>query len=352
MEKQVLKFIALLLSMLCICAFFAFSASALDTVYLSAKDGDDGYSGNESAPLKTLKAAIEAVKDGGKIVVTDKYTVSEYDAVISDVPRFTEPLHSGKITFTSLAGGYDYRKDGACIYFPDIHGYDASGDVRFENITFESDATVIYFTGNFNAIEFGEGFDCNNTQGEAKKLFVVGGYNCPQSVDLPSDKDVNITIDSGKFYRVICFGYQKGAGTYTFTGTANVTVNGGRIDRFYGGATLNHYSGSLNLTVNGGAFSDVYLGGDATRRLNGDAHVNLKSGKIVSELHINNVMGDTFVTLDNATVNEINVSYGSDALQNTAYGKKISLKYNSIVHTAEFVNSVEGLTEVTPYGVV
>ena len=197
----------LLIAVFAIC--MAVTAVASDTVYLSAREGSDSFNGSIGAPFKTLKAAIEAVKDGGTIVVTDRYTLTEFDTTIADVPRFIEPEHSGKITITALAPEYDYRKDGACIYFPDTHGYDASGDLCFENITFESDATVIYFTANFNAVEFGENFDCNNTQGESKKLFLVGGYNCPQSTDLPADKDVNITIKSGKFYRVICFGYQK-----------------------------------------------------------------------------------------------------------------------------------------------
>ncbi|MBR5011994.1 MAG: hypothetical protein IKY12_05485, partial [Clostridia bacterium] len=312
----------------------------------------DTFNGSISAPLKTLKAAINALEGGGKIIVTDKYTLTEFDKEISGVKRFVEPYHSGKITVTALAPEYDYRKDGACIYFPSEHGYDASGDLCFENILFESDATTIYFTANFNAVEFGDGFDCNNTQGEAKKLFLVGGYNCPEVTTLPSDKDVNITVKSGKFSRIICFGYQKGAGTYTFTGTANVNILGGRIDRFYGGSTLNHYSGSLNLFVDGGAFSDVYLGGDATRRLNGNATVNLKSGKIVSALYINNVIGDTDITLDELTLGKIEVTYGNDTIKNAAFGKRIAIRYNSLVHSADFVNSIEGITKAERFGIV
>ena len=322
------------------------------TVYLSQKEGSDSFDGSYSAPFKTLKAAIEAVKDGGRIVITDQYTVTERDLVISDIPRFVEPAHSGKITFTALSSEYDYRKDGACIYFPEQYGYDVSGDVRFENINFKSDATYIYLAGNFNAMEFGEGFDTVNTEGEAKKLFVIGGYHSPTSTDLPADKDINITFDSGKYYRVICFGYQKGAGTYTFTGTANVTVNYARIDRFYGGSCLNHYGGSLNLTVNGGAFSDVYLGGDATRRILGNAKVTLNAGNIVSTLYIHNVMGDTDITLDKLTVKNIKVSYGSDALKDQAYGKRIAISYNSLIHSAEFIESVEGITHVERFGAV
>ncbi|MBQ8837331.1 MAG: family 43 glycosylhydrolase [Clostridia bacterium] len=353
MLRKVSYKIITLLVLLCAAAVLSISALAAEkTVYLSAAEGSDSFDGSASAPFATLKAAIEAVKDGGTVVVTDKYTVTERDTVISNIPRFVEPLHSGKITVTALTDEYDYRKDGACIYFPEEYGYDCGGDIRFENITLKSDATPIYLAGNFNSMEFGDGFDCENTEGQSKKLFVIGGYHSPASLDLPANKDVNITIDSGKFHRVICFGYQKGAGTYTFTGTANVTVNGGRIDRFYGGATLNHYSGNLNLVVNGGAFSDIYLGGDGTRRLNGNAHVELNGGNIVSTLYINNVLGDTDITLDALTLGKIAVTYGNDTIKTAAYGKQILLRYNSILHSTEFVESIEGLTDTERFGVV
>lgn len=353
MKKAFHKRIIVLFTVLFVCVAFSLFASAAEkTVYISAAYGSDSYNGTASAPYKTLKTAIEAVKDGGRIVVTDEYTVTERDTVISGVPRFVEPLHGGKITITAFAPEYDYRKDGACIYFPEEYGYDFGGDVCFENIVLKSDATPIYLAGNFYSMEFGEGFDCENTQGQSKKLYVIGGYHSPTSTSLPSDRDINITINNGKFHRVICFGHQKGAGTYTFTGTANVTVNNGRIDRLYGGSTLNHYGGSLNLIVNGGAFSDIYLGGDGTRRLLGNAYVELNGGNIVSTLYINNVLGDTTVTLDALTVKAIKVAYGSEALEKTAYGKQILLRYNSVLHSAEFVDSIEGLTATERFGVV
>lgn len=354
MHKSALKSIWLLMLVCGLCALLSLAAFAAEkTVYLSEKYGSDSASGSADAPFATLSAAVSAVKDGGRIVVIDRYTVTEKSIVISDVPRFVEPTHTGKITLTARDDRIDYgSKNGACLYFPETYGYDCGGDVRFEHIKLKSDATPIYIAGNFHALEFGEGFDCDNILGQAKQLYVIGGYHSPTSANLPADKDVNITIDSGKFCRVICFGYQKGAATYTFTGTANVTVNGGRIDRLYGGSTLNHYSGSLNLIVNGGAFSDIYLGGDATRRLLGDARVELYGGNIVSKLYINNVLGNTDIILDAATVKSIVVTYGSDALRDQAFGKRISLRYNSLLHTAAFVNSIEGLTETERFGVL
>ena len=354
MRKFAVKSIRILALACGLCALLSLAAFAAEkTVYLSAKTGSDSASGSIDAPFETLSAALSAVKDGGRIVVTDRYTMTEQSLVISGVPRFVEPAHTGKITLTARDDKIDYgAKNGACLYFPETYGYDCGGDLRFENIKLKSDAVPIYLAGNFHALEFGEGFDCDNTQGQAKQLYVIGGYHSPTSADLPADKDVNITIDSGKFHRVICFGHQKGAATYTFTGTANVTVNGGRIDRLYGGSTLNHYAGSLHLTVNGGAFSDIYLGGDGTRRLLGDARVELHGGNIVSTLYINNVLGNTDILLDAATVKSIAVTYGSDALKTQAFGKRISLRYNSLLYSAAFIDAIEGLTETERFGVL
>lgn len=345
------RFFHLLLCTL-LCALLSLAISA-NEVFLSASEGSDTNDGTTMrAPLATLSAAIEAVKDGGTVVVMDRYEVTGADRMIDKIPSVIESAHTGKITFTSAYMQYDFRTDGAGLYFSREQAYEFGGDVRFENINVISDATFVYFVGNFHSMEFGEGFDTVNTQGESKKLYVIGGYMSPVSTTLPANKDVNITIDSGKIHRVICFSYIKGAGTYTFTGTANVTVNDGRIDRFYGGSALNHYSGSLNLIVNGGAFSDIYLAGDATRPLKGNAHVELRAGRIVSTLYINNVLGNTDILLDAATVKAIKVTYGSDALKTQAYGKRIALRYNSILHTAEFVQGIEGLTSTERFGTV
>ncbi len=353
MKKTYFYRIATLCAALLVCALLSVTAFA-NEVFLSASEGSDLNDGTTMrAPLATLSAAIEAVKDGGTVIVMDRYPVTGADRMIDGkVPSYAEPAHTGKITFTSAYMQYDFRTDGAGLYFAADQAYDVAGDLRFENINIISDATPVYLVGNFNALEFGEGFDTVNTQGTAKKLYVIGGYMAPVSTALPADKDVNITIDSGKFHRVICFGHIKGAGTYTFTGTANVTVNNARIDRFYGGATLNHYSGNLNLTVNGGAFSDIYLAGDGTRPLKGNATVHLNAGNIVSTLYINNVLGHTDITLDALTLKAMKVTYGSDALKTQSYGKRIALRYNSIVHSAEFVDGIEGLTSAERFGIV
>lgn len=330
---------------------FALAVCAAEkTVYLGASDAAEG-DGSEAAPFNSLAKAIEAVQSGGRIVVTETYTVTERDAVTADIPRFLAPTHEGKITITSLDGKLDYRRGGACIYFPETYIYECGGDVRFENVTLKNDAAPIYLAGNFHALEFGEGFDVKNTKGVAKYLYVIGGYYAPRSKDFPADRDAHITIDNGNFARVIAFGMGKGAGTYTFTGTAHIHIRGGHIDRIYGGATLNHYAGSLDLQVRDGSIGDIYTSGDATRRTLGNATVGLYGGTMRT-LYINNMLGSTEVTLDGIKLNGIQVTFGSEQIQNLAHGKPIRLRYNSLLYTADFVGAVEGITSAERFGVL
>ena len=329
------------------CAFAA--GAAEKTVYLGAAETPESGDGSMNNPFSTLAAAIEAVRDGGRIVVTEAYTVTERDAVVADMPRLVEPTHAGKITVTSLDGKQDYRRGGACLYFPETYVYECGGDLRFENVTLKNDAAPIYLSGNFHALEFGEGFDVKNTKGAAKYLYVIGGYYAPRSKDLPADRDAYITIENGNFARVIAFGLGKGAGTYTFTGTAHITIRGGHIDRIFGGSTLNHYSGGLDLQIYDGSIGDIFTSGDATRRTLGDAKVGLYGGTMRT-LYINNMLGSTEVTLDGIKLNGIQVTYGSEQIQTLAHGKTIRLRYNSLLYTADFVGAVEGITALERFG--
>ena len=330
---------------------FALAAGAAEkTVYLGAPDAAEG-DGSAAAPFASLAKAIEAVQSGGRIVVTEMYTVTERDAATADIPRFLSPAHAGKITITSLDGKLDYRRGGACIYFPKTYICECGGDVRFENVTLKNDAVPIYLAGNFHALEFGDGFDVKNTKGIAKHLYVIGGYYAPRSKDLPADRDAHITIDSGNFARVIAFGMGKGAGTYTFTGTAHINIRGGHIDRIYGGATLNHYAGGLDLQVHDGSIGDIYTSGDVTRRTLGNATVGLYGGTMRT-LYINNMLGSTEVTLDGIKLNGIQVTFGSEQIQNLAHGKPIRLRYNSLLYTTDFVRAVDGITSAERFGVL
>ena len=176
---------ALIFAVLLAVLAYAFAAGAAEkTVYLGASGTPETGDGSATRPFSTLAAAIGAVCDGGRIIVTETYTVTERDAVVDGIPRLVEPTHAGKITVTSLDGTQEYRSSGACIYFPKTYVYESGGDLCFENVTLKNDAAPIYLAGNFHALVFGDGFSVENTKGSAKSLYAIGGYYAPRSKDL------------------------------------------------------------------------------------------------------------------------------------------------------------------------
>ena len=80
----------------------ALSAFAADkTVYLDGAYGDDAYAGtDETSAFKTLDKAINAIADGGTVVLVSDYVISG---------DYIQPAHSGEIVITSNDGTKDYK---------------------------------------------------------------------------------------------------------------------------------------------------------------------------------------------------------------------------------------------------
>lgn len=322
------------------------------TVFVSASAGSDSGEGTLISPFKTLTKAINTAKyTGGTIVITDKYTMGEGMKTVDGIPRYTAPVSYKPITITSVYNGVDYRTRGAVLHFPVKSAYLLSGDTAFADITITSSASDIYIAACFNKIVFDKGFEARSSSGDVKFLYAIGGYFAPEVTTLPADLNADITIKSGSFKRVIGFTHVKGMGTYTFTGTAYITVDGGIIEQLYGASNYNHYSGNAVIEMNGGRINELYAGGDATRRLDGNASITLNGGS-VSALYINNVIGDTEVVLNAASVVSMGASYASDAIAALADGNRITLSYNSVCYSAAWVSRFTFFTEVTSFGMV
>ncbi len=333
---------------------FAFSAYAADTgektVFLSASKGSDKGDGSLSSPYKSLKKALEELNGGGTLVLTDKYILDEDREVVDSIPRFTAPKTKKEIVITSLYGGVDYRKQGASLHFKDKSALILGGDTVFENVTVSSDAADAYIAAAFNNVTYGGGF--KTTYGNSSTyyfLYAIGGYFSPETRELPANKNSNITINDGTFKKVIGFTHVKGIATYTFTGTSYIKINGGRINELFGASNYNHYSGSTEITVNGGSITKLYSGGDATRRLDGQAKLYLNGGT-VKEVLLNNVLGNVDVTLEGADVRKMSVSYGSDAIKKSASGSIISLRYNSVVYKRSEIDRFSGFHNIENFG--
>ena len=114
-----------LIAMLVVCLLAVMSVSAADTtVYLN--DGGTGDGSSASAPLGDIVEAINKAAYGGKIVITDTYTM--LDAIY-------EPTHKGDIVITG--GTFDLNAETFNRYylagpgsttFEYINLHDGSGD--------------------------------------------------------------------------------------------------------------------------------------------------------------------------------------------------------------------------------
>ena len=321
------------------------------TVYLSASKGNDSSAGTEAAPFKTLTKALNELRfSGGTIVVMDKYTMGENMVVYDNIPRYNAPKTYKPVVITSVIDGKDYRSSGAAIHFPKKSAYLCGGATTFRDVTVTSDVMDVYIAGCFNPLTFDYGFEAKHAKTSDHFLYAIGGYFAPDVYDLPANLDARLTINSGTFKTAISFTHVKGIGTYTFTGTAYVTINGGRIDNFYGASNYNHYSGSLDLTFNDGVIGALYAGGDATRRLDGNATLRLIGGTVTSSVEINNVVGNTSVILDSTKILTMRLSYASETIENLAYGSRITLDYNSVRYGYDFISRFTFFTEVNTFG--
>lgn len=303
-SRKLFVFIALVFIL---CAIFAFSAFAADkTVYLDAANGDDTYAGTDaSSAFKTLDKAINAVKDGGTIVLVSNYTITS---------NYLQPEHSGEIVITAKDSTKDYK--AALDFQVNVSSgtlHRLSGPTTFRDLTISMTNFVI-FTANFHPLTFDAGLTVKNG---GKWAFVVGGYHTPESVELDASLDSNITINSGTFYKVCGFTRSKGAGTMTYTGTSHITVNGGSVTEIYGGSLVNHYAGNTDITVNDGTVSIIYTGGDVTRQLLGNAKVSVNGG-VVGTINVNNTIGNANVYLYGGRVGTASVTYANDNILKSA----------------------------------
>lgn len=318
-------------------------------VYVSASTGNDSADGSVSSPFKTLDKALSALKNGGTVVLTDRYEFKDKTETVSDVPVYTAPNYSGTVTVTSVYGGKDWRQAGAELVFTQKTALSLGGNTVFDKMTVSSAGDEVYFAANFNELTFGGGFVSVNSSGADKFLYAVGGYFAPQNMNLNAKLDTRITINGGSFKRVIGFSMYTGKGTYTFTGTARVTVNGGDIDRFYGASIVNHYSGSLELVMTGGNIGELFAGGDSSRRLNGSALLFIGGGT-VGTLTANNIVGNAAIVLDGGRITgKCSVSYANEEI---SYLSQFSIKrvyYNTDEFTETYAKAFSGAKEFVGY---
>ncbi len=330
-KTKLLLSLAIALIVCMSCCVLMYVSGATNTVYVDPSSGNDSNAGTSASPYKTLEQALTGVgSTDTKIVIKSNLTVSG---------DFEEPKHTGNATITC--------NSGVSITFSNSSGavYRLNGPTTFESVSIKL-SKIQVFAAQHNPIVFGSNV---TVTGGSSYAFVVGGYESPHLLDLPANVDSHITINSGSFYRVCGFTRTKGIKSYTFTGTSNITVNGGSVAELYGASLYNHYSGSANITVNGGTVSKLYAAGDVTRRLNGDADITVNGGT-VTNVYVNNVVGDATLTLNGGKVSSAAVSYYNTTISGLAEkaGSKKTFDYNAMKFSSSIASGFdETLTSAT-----
>lgn len=289
-------------SLLAICTvmtLLCFSAFAADNV-VYVEDGGSGDGSSASSALGSLTDAYNALGDeGGTIVVSGLYTVSE---------QFIAPTHTGKVLITSYDGSVDYEStNGAAINF--YASMYLSGETAFNHLTLRCCSTTAnsypYYGifGRANDVTLGTGIVSEKDENSNTYLSFIGGSsavykNKTANVIIKSgiwqrvrggankggavNYNINLIVNGGTFMEKLILASCATSGSNSHTGDITAIVNGGT---FYGGICLTSflsdddaYSGSASLTVNGGtvygilgvAFDEVgNYDGDFTLKING-----------------------------------------------------------------------------------
>lgn len=282
-------------------------------VYVNSRTGTfDSVGATPDKPTSSLARAIDLCRGGGTIVVSGPINPAKTASNITRV--FIAPKNTGKITITSVYGGVDYRTEGngsakitlsASTYL--------QGDIEFNNVNFEADASSLKFVCNYNNVTFGKGItNTVKTGGHSVLIFGHDVVSRWQTEDaLSCKKDATLTVESGTFtylrggnYRAVSTEESPYAyGTVKSGVTVNIVINGGSFAREDGGSNYNTSGGTLssalgqngmekgsavNFTLNGGK---IYGALFAVPRLNpynskgapaiaGDINITVNGGSI------------------------------------------------------------------------
>ncbi|MBQ2863405.1 MAG: hypothetical protein IJE84_04445, partial [Clostridia bacterium] len=320
MNRRLVMIMAALLVTLSLCIVGGICAFADDAVvYLDTKKGADTNDGkSDASPLKSIEAAYAKLTDGGTLVLMSELCVDDMSSL---------PECKGKVTITAK---YNGRKYSGAITNTKETFLGLGGETTFVDVTIKTKGNLTIVC-NFNPVVFDDGLKTELSS--AKDLRVIGGFYSPTEEQLSvTGKDSNITINEGEFYLVIGLTKKKGKGIMYHTGTANITVNGGKVDILNAGTHENHAGMDVLINVNGGEVNKLRCAGDVSRRLYGDATINLNGGK-VSTLEVNNVLGNTYLNVVGCAPETVTVSYYNKEITEAAQKNKATkhVSYNSLV---------------------
>ena len=229
----------------------------------------DGAMGDGSSPTNAVGSLLDAYE---ALDLTKDGTIVLCGPTTQNAAFDYGKEYAGSVTFTSTYGGVDYAKTANAALNAGEVRFVLRGETKFENITIHATGKWWYIIAQHNPLTMGAGI---TIKGEllkggkfAQSIAILGGYQAGVgNPPLTDDKDVNITLLSGRMYYVIPFN-RGNAGTYT--GTANVYIGGNaQVDTLHGSSERTGSAvGDTKITVADNAFVKVFYGGTANVTLN------------------------------------------------------------------------------------
>ena len=334
-EENMKKLAVLVLSVMMLAIFtVAVAAENTEYFYINSETGNDHSSGKSvDDALRTFTRACNLAEksraDKAYIVITNEYACPKSVGEIEHNVPFVVTTNDGKTNFAVT--------NGAKMVFASSLRYVLRGDTTFENITIEYTKSL-NCVAQYNHITFGENVVTKRLDGEASGVYIVGGWQSP-SGNAESGLDSHITVKSGSFYYVIGGCRQKPAAeeALTLTGTHYINIDGGDIANLLGASAASHFSQSAVITMSGGRVGSFSVGGDVTRRLNGEATLTLTGGEIAT-LSVNNVVGNATVKLLGTKVGALGVSYASAEITEL---EKNAKSVKTLIYDANYYTNAE-----------
>lgn len=287
--------------------------AVLETVYVNQDSGDDGNSGLENAPVKTVEAAAKKLKtredggtsDGNQIILMQDY---DYGNTTDFLKEHAVPVTIKGITedikFFSTAAGTE----------SEFHLYE---DITFDSLTIEK---MNHLYGNGHNITIGDNVSCSGLYlyGASKDgtltvkpgiiqvrsgsiARIIGYIRSNGSVDANNNEaviivdgtakintivagsasgeikngNVGIYIRGGTVNKIIggCQGFSNVKAPYT--GKTAINISGGTVNMVYGAGSgratgIPTYQGILDIIVTGGSISSIYGSGSAAYVVSGE----------------------------------------------------------------------------------
>ncbi len=248
------------------------------------KEGDGKTS---KSPTNSFEAAVKSLGEGGGTVVVCE------PIRIKDI---TLPKYSGKLVFTSVYGGTDFREiNGADIELSGI--LYLGGETLFENVDFESRNLAAYIFCGFNNVVFGDGINCENHMdgGVTEHVGIFTGDRLVSTSDKALGfAPTSVTVKSGEWRFLRCGNERAHGGENTLRaveGNSVINIEGGTFHEDVCGTGKNSQNGNITFNISGGKFLCSIFGMATPANVdkdmsivNGDITLNISGGEFHGDI--------------------------------------------------------------------